>query len=543
TESGGVAITDCIPVGSYTIIEQVPSGWECTNGITKSVYVSQSQLSEVRFGNRQIPPTTTTTTTTTTITTTTTLPLQCGYLKIFKFNDANANGVWDYGEVGLPGFNFNVVGQGRNFWKTTESGGVAITDCIPVGSYTIIEQVPSGWECTNGITKSAYVEQDQLSEVLFGNKQIPSATTTTTTTTTLQEITTTTIPFIPLPKILENLYINANITCVGHGVKIQILRNNEKRVSDAEIDIFLNNKKVAYGRTNTYGIFEFTPEKTGSYFVRARKSGYEEATKYVEIPDCISLCYDNIKNRNETDVDCGGGSCPCCEAEKKCKTNSDCCSNYCYKGTCKVPSCKDGILNQGEEKVSQMMSSNKKDISDCGGPNCPPCPTCYDGIQNQGEQGIDCGGPCEPCCPTCANCADGLKNQGETDIDCGGPCKPCGDDRNCRTNEDCLSNYCYNKTCKTPTCYDGIQNQGEQGIDCGGPCKPCTQPKIGIIASMIKFSTEHIGSILLFLLFLFLILCYIAYNKGKEKGRKEREIEAEMQYLSTKGSPKEQKTK
>ncbi|MDF1865625.1 MAG: RICIN domain-containing protein [Saprospiraceae bacterium] len=75
-----------------------------------------------------------------------------------------------------------------------------------------------------------------------------------------------------------------------------------------------------------------------------------------------------------------------------------------------VPSCEDGIKNQGETSV------------DCGGPNCDPCLTCDDGIQNQEETGVDCGGPnCDPC-PTCD---DGIKNQGETSVDCGGPCVPC----------------------------------------------------------------------------------------------------------------------
>lgn len=35
-----------------------------------------------------------------------------------------------------------------------------------------------------------------------------------------------------------------------------------------------------------------------------------------------------------------------------------------------------------------------------GSANCsgtPPVPTCSDGIQNQGETGVDCGGPCAPC--------------------------------------------------------------------------------------------------------------------------------------------------
>jgi len=36
--------------------------------------------------------------------------------------------------------------------------------------------------------------------------------------------------------------------------------------------------------------------------------------------------------------------------------------------------------------------------ANCNGtPPPPPVPTCSDGIQNQGETGVDCGGPCAPC--------------------------------------------------------------------------------------------------------------------------------------------------
>ena len=47
--------------------------------------------------------------------------------------------------------------------------------------------------------------------------------------------------------------------------------------------------------------------------------------------------------------------------------------------------------------------------------------SCFDGLLNQNEEGIDCGGPCQPC----ASCTDGILNQGEQGIDCGGPCPPC----------------------------------------------------------------------------------------------------------------------
>ena len=39
-------------------------------------------------------------------------------------------------------------------------------------------------------------------------------------------------------------------------------------------------------------------------------------------------CSDNIKNQDETDIDCGG-TCDKCDNGKSCSTNSDCESDYC----------------------------------------------------------------------------------------------------------------------------------------------------------------------------------------------------------------------
>ena len=75
------------------------------------------------------------------------------------------------------------------------------------------------------------------------------------------------------------------------------------------------------------------------------------------------------------------------------------------------------------------------DINDCEEPYAKPAeqmlcaplivPTCNDGILNQGEEEPDCGGPCE----ACATCFDNIQNchgqQCEDEIDCGGPCMPC----------------------------------------------------------------------------------------------------------------------
>jgi hypothetical protein len=128
----------------------------------------------------------------------------------------------------------------------------------------------------------------------------------------------------------------------------------------------------------------------------------------------VPTCWDGIQNQGETDVDCGGSNCPSCTAPA---------------------TCWDRIQNQGETGV------------DCGGPcgSCGPYSSCHDGIKNQGETGVDCGGPCG----SCPSCEDNVQNQGETGVDCGGPCGSC------------------------PSCEDNVQNQGETGVDCGGPCEPC----------------------------------------------------------------------
>ncbi|OYT54986.1 MAG: hypothetical protein B6U72_00580, partial [Candidatus Altiarchaeales archaeon ex4484_2] len=74
----------------------------------------------------------------------------------------------------------------------------------------------------------------------------------------------------------------------------------------------------------------------------------------------------------------------------------------------------------------------------------------------------------------CVSCTDGVQNQDETDIDCGGSiCPACEDGGGCMVDEDCVSGWCFNGSCRTSTCVDGIQGPAEVGVDCGGPCPPC----------------------------------------------------------------------
>ena len=89
-------------------------------------------------------------------------------------------------------------------------------------------------------------------------------------------------------------------------------------------------------------------------------------------------CNDGIRNRDETDVDCGGETCSKCIDARTCGVGSDCVSGVCTSSVCqgmlaavtitpivslflKAPTCSDSVLNQDETDV------------DCGGPTCPPC--------------------------------------------------------------------------------------------------------------------------------------------------------------------------
>src|SRR5687767_11106886 len=47
-------------------------------------------------------------------------------------------------------------------------------------------------------------------------------------------------------------------------------------------------------------------------------------------------CTDKAKNGKETDVDCGGGACPKCDANRACVDNGDCATGICGKGFCQL---------------------------------------------------------------------------------------------------------------------------------------------------------------------------------------------------------------
>ncbi len=185
-------------------------------------------------------------------------------------------------------------------------------------------------------------------------------------------------------------------------------------------------------------------------------------------PDVAPTCTDGIQNGTETGVDCGGGTCPKCGGGQSCRTDQDCPPGQgCAAFTCRInpPTCTDGILNGDETDV------------DCGGGTCPKC---GGGQSCRTDQDCPPGQGCAAftCRTNPPTCTDGIQNGDETDVDCGGgTCPKCGGGQSCRTDQDCPPGQgCAAFTCRTnpPTCTDGIQNGNETGVDCGGgTCPKC----------------------------------------------------------------------
>jgi hypothetical protein len=108
-----------------------------------------------------------------------------------------------------------------------------------------------------------------------------------------------------------------------------------------------------------------------------------------------ATCTDTVQDGDETDVDCGGGmfmgaaACPPCANGKMCLVDADCVDGNCYvtgggmgQLTCHANLCMDGIKD-----------GNETDI-DCGGGTCPTCANgqhcmsgadCMSGMCNMGQ--------------------------------------------------------------------------------------------------------------------------------------------------------------
>jgi hypothetical protein len=116
-------------------------------------------------------------------------------------------------------------------------------------------------------------------------------------------------------------------------------------------------------------------------------------------------CTDGSTNGGETDVDCGGGTCPRCATGKSCASRNDCASARCEAGTCQT--CVNNLTDCGLDVggvstcACREHESGQKFCTKQNGRLLPAgtsCAACQGGEQcfpiNGGAGGIECILPC-----------------------------------------------------------------------------------------------------------------------------------------------------
>jgi len=158
---GSYNITD-IPPGTYDVREVIQAGWTCTEPNAAGVYAdevftSSDQITDNDFGNWY--------------------PASKSGI---KYEDENANGQQDGGELGLGGWTIYVdiddsgtlTGPDKSD-VTASDGSYNITD-IPPGTYDVREVIQAGWTCTEPNAAGVYADEvftssDQITDNDFGN--------------------------------------------------------------------------------------------------------------------------------------------------------------------------------------------------------------------------------------------------------------------------------------------------------------------------------------------------------------------------------------
>ena len=177
-------------------------------------------------------------------------------------------------------------------------------------------------------------------------------------------------------------------------------------------------------------------------------------------------CIDGARNQDETDVDCGGETCPKCVDSSVCSDASDCVSGVCSSNVCQgellMPL--HGLANSlffqhphamivSETETRQMSTVEVEHARNVSTPKsalllrtvsaeCAHQTNARVRAQSK-TVGLRNSSSAAP------TCSDGVRNQDETDVDCGGQkCSRCSIGKACLTAADCSSIQCKSMLCQ-----------------------------------------------------------------------------------------------
>jgi hypothetical protein len=143
-------------------------------------------------------------------------------------------------------------------------------------------------------------------------------------------------------------------------------------------------------------------------------------------------CVVCASNADCTSGACQGGACTPLANGQPCQGASQCQSGWCYgmpSPACQADSCGDGATDGTETDV------------DCGGGTCPPCANGQACAAATDCTSGACDATAHTCAAN--QCSDHIKDGAETDVDCGGgTCPPCATGQMCVADTDCMSGCC-----------------------------------------------------------------------------------------------------
>ncbi len=151
--NGRIELTN-LALGTYTVTETVPTGYQVTTANPQSITVVANQTATATFGNKPV-----------------TTPK--GGLNIIKFIDADGDGVRDANEGPHANVTFRITGpNGYDVTRQTNSTGrIELTNLDP-GTYVVTETVPTGYQVTTANPQNGVVVANETATVTFGNKEI-----------------------------------------------------------------------------------------------------------------------------------------------------------------------------------------------------------------------------------------------------------------------------------------------------------------------------------------------------------------------------------
>jgi len=229
--------------GIYIVTEELPAGWEQTAVAVNGVYIKPPKVTanvnipnggtySVLYGNRKLPP-------------------PPAKLIVNKFNDTDGNGAFDEGiDITITGWKINVTDP--HAVTTTYFTRISL-DITDFGTYTITEDLPSGWLQTalyvDGVKKptsrtvTVDINSGETHNVLYGNKV--------------------TAPPTP-PRIEITLGIDPNIQSVGSIITFTWTIDSPPEATPVKVELKLidqyNVETIIY--TGTTFPADFTGSKT-----------------------------------------------------------------------------------------------------------------------------------------------------------------------------------------------------------------------------------------------------------------------------------------